>query len=204
MAVDLLIDMPVRDAADVLGVSERRVQMLVEAGAIHAVRQGRDLRLSRRDVERLSANGLVGGRPYNAANAWRRLVDGDLPDVPVSVLLARLARRGQRVLLVAHPSLLGRLAEDDRLLLSGHTAAERAPSGEEVLEAYLSRNDVKDVIDEYGLRPPDRATNVILRVVPPEVELPDEVPSVLVALDLLESPLPRVRGVGEQMLGGLL
>lgn len=90
--MDLIVDMPVRDAAVALGVSERRVQMLCDVGAIHAIRQGRDLRLSRRDVERAAANGFVGGRPYKATHPWRRLFDGDLPDEPNSVLLARFAR----------------------------------------------------------------------------------------------------------------
>lgn len=202
--MDLLVDMPVREAAEALDVSVHRVRALAHAGAIHAIKQGRDLRLSRRDVDRLVANRLVGGRPYKAHNAWQRMIEGDLPHDSAPVLLARLSRRGQRRLYVAHPSLLDRLASDDRLLRSGHSAADVPLGDGRVVEAYVASSDLDDVVAEYRLRDPEQAANVILRVVPPDVGLPNEMPPLVVALDLLESPLPRVRGVGEDMLTGLL
>lgn len=202
--MDMLVNMSVRDAAEALDLGVHRIRALAHAGAIHAIKQGRDLRLSRRDVERIAANGLVGGRPYKAANAWQRLIDEDLPDESIPVLLARLSRRGKRHLYVAHPSLLQRLAADDRLLLSGHSAADVPLGDDPVVEAYVASDDLDDVAAACRLRDPERSVNVILRAVPPEIDLPDEVPPIVVALDLMESPLPRVRGVGEEMLAGLL
>lgn len=203
--MDLLVDMSVREAAEALGLSVHRVRALAHAGAIHAIKQGRDLRLSRRDVERLAANGLVGGRPYNADNAWQRLMDRDLPDESIPVLLSRLSRRGRRHLFMAHPSLLERLASDDRLLLSGHAAADQLPMDDDgVVEAYVAAEDLADIVNDYRLRAPEQAANVILRAVPPEVGLPRKAPDLVVAIDLIESPLPRVRGVGEDALRRLL
>ncbi|MFT5223781.1 MAG: excisionase family DNA binding protein [Glaciecola sp.] len=202
--MDLVVDMSAQEASDVLNVSPRRVQMIAHNGLIHAVKHGRDLRFSRREVDRMAANGLSGGRPYSAVNAWRRVGNGDLPAADAQVMLSRLSRRAQRHMYAAHPSLLERLASDDRLLLSGHSAADVPLGDEAIVEAYVAADDLDDLVAEYRLREPDRSVNVFLRAVPPEVNLPDEVPRLFIALDLLESPLPRVRGVGESLLGDLL
>lgn len=203
--MDLVVDMSVREAAQALGLSVHRVRALAHGGAIHAIKKGRDLRLSRRDVERLLANGLVGGRPYNADHAWRRLIDGDLPDVSIPGLLARLSRRGDRRLFMAHPSLLESLASDSRLLLSGHAATDQLPMDDDrIVEGYVAADQLDGIVTDYRLQPPGSAANVILRAVPSEVGVPRQVPDLVVAIDLMESPLPRVRGVGEDALRRLL
>lgn len=202
--MDLQVDMTVRDASKILDVTPQRVRALVATGALHAIKDGRDLRVSRRDLERLAAKGLVGGRPYTAANAWRRLIEDDLPDESVQAVVARLARRGERHLFLAHPSLLAALAADERLLLSGLAVVDGLPLEEQIVDAYLGVGDLDDVVTQYRLRPAQQATNVILRAVPAVIDLPDEAPALAVALDLVESLLPRVRGVGEKMLQGLL
>lgn len=200
--MDLLVDMSVRDAAVELGVSPQRVRALVQSGSLHSVKEGRDLRLSRRDVDRLAAFESVLGRPYSARKAWKSLLGGVLPDESLSVLVSRFAGRAERRLFAVHPSQVERLRDDHRVRLSGHAAADDLPVAQEdvLIEGYVSEDDLAQITDDYRLQPAERAASVILRVVPSEVSLPRDVPGYAIAFDLLDSPLPRVRGIGAEML----
>lgn len=196
--MDLLVDMPVREAAARLGVTPHRVRALIAAGDLHAVKDGREHRLSRLDVERLDGR-LVPGRRWSLGHAWARLTDPIPPNVPLHEMAARFAGRGVRHLLDGHPSMLERLAQDDRLLLSGHAVRGSDLGGPQV-EGYVLQEELESVVEEYGLAPAQRAANVVLRAVADDVELPPRAPALLVAVDLLDSLLPRARALGAEMI----
>jgi hypothetical protein len=158
-----------------------------------------------------------------ARNAWAllaRLSGAEWPELSPwdrSRLKQRLARRSLLSLADAlrdraephlfrgEERLLERLRDDPNIVLSGVNAAAeygvdiRAPG---VVEAYVGRDRLDDLVYRYALRPAEIAdANVVLRVV-------DEfgpgrrqrvAPVAAVALDLLESPDDRSRRAGREL-----
>lgn len=213
----------VADAARALNVSDRRVRALIRAGALGAQRIGGRWLVSGADVEERVRHGGRPGRPLEARNAWAlvaRMSGNELPDL-MPWERSRLKQRiGKRSLLSladglrdrAEPHLLHgdervleRLRGDSDVVLSGVNAAGaygvdiRAPG---VVEAYVDRARLPDVIYRYALRPAERAdANVVLRAVDESVpRTPHGVaPAAAVALDLMESPDDRSRRAGRDL-----
>jgi excisionase family DNA binding protein len=198
------MDVGVAEAAEVLGLSARRVRALAEAGEIPARRVGRTwvLDLDRRQPPRPP------GRRLSARSAWAVLGLGyeglsrserqrarerqmRLAELPPQALVRRAAVHR----LVAHPAALSRLADDPRVVLGGVSAAAR--HGADVIavdrvEGYVRTNDLDDVRTAYALRPPPDgdSANVVLRVPAPAWPFPDGeryAPPLVVAADLREA-----------------
>lgn len=140
---------------------------------------------------------------------WRlRHYLADLANEPDPPQVAwRLRGRSSDVLdRYAHPSVLARLVDDPRLVLSGAHAAVRHGSNlvpDAYVDAYVDRADVENVADDHGLIDSVGAVNVRLRVLdePPDwwqsLQRADDVgsvaPRLLVLADLSERDEARAR-----------
>lgn len=213
----------VGDAARALGVSDRRIRALIRAGALAGQQVGGRWLVSRAEVEQRARRRGRPGRPLGERNAWAllaRLSGAEWPELTPwdrSRLKQRLGRRSLLSLADdlrdrAEPHLfrgdervLERLGGDSDIVLSGVNAAAsygvdlRAPG---VVEAYVDRDRLRDLVYRYALRPADRAdANVVLRVVEGSVlpARPGMAPVAAVALDLLESSDDRSRRAGREL-----
>ena len=213
----------VADAARALGVSDRRIRALIRAGALAAQHVGRPWLVSRADVEQRARHRGRPGRPLGERNAWAlvaRLSGSEWPELSPwdrSRLKQRLARRSLLSLAGelrdrAEPHLfrgdervLERLRDDSDIVLSGVNAAAaygvdiRAPG---VVEAYVDRDRLRDLVYRYALRPAEIAdANVVFRAVDKPVPRARQgmAPVAAVALDLLESPDDRSRRAGREL-----
>jgi hypothetical protein len=101
--------------------------------------------------------------------------------------------------------VLERLRDDSDIVLSGVNAAAaygvdiRAPG---VVEGYVRRDRLRDLVYRYALRPAEGAdANVVLRAVDESVPRARHgvAPVAAVALDLLESPDDRSRRAGREL-----
>jgi hypothetical protein len=114
-----------------------------------------------------------------------------LADLPAGAL----ARRADVYELFAHRAALSRLAEDERLVLSGVSAAGQ--HGADIIaldqvEAYVRSEDLEQVRREYAMRSPspDAPANVTLRVPRPNWPFPAServAPALVVAADLMDA-----------------
>ena len=213
----------VAEAARALGVSDRRIRALIRAGALAAQHVGGRWLVSRADVEQRARRRGRPGRPLGERNAWAlvaRLSGAEWPELTPwdrSRLKQRLARRSLLSLADelrdrAEPHLfrgdervLERLRDDSDIVLSGVNAAAaygvdiRAPG---VVEAYVDRDRLRDLVYRYALRPAEIAeANVVLRVVDESVPRARQgvAPVAAVALDLLESSDDRSRRAGREL-----
>ena len=205
------------EAARVLGISPRRVRALAAAGELPAERIGRSWvieldgasprRPSGRRLSPRSAWGALGlGRDRLSRSEQRRARDrqAELRKLPP----ARLAARAEVFRFSAHPSALARLEQDERLLLSGVSAAHE--HGADIVavnevEAYVRAKDLEDVRAEYALQPPERGlrTNVVLRAPRPDWPFPESIrfaPRLVVAADLIDAGDERSRRAGRALL----
>lgn len=213
----------VAQAARALGVSDRRIRALIRADALAAQHVGGRWLVSRADVEQRARRRGRPGRPLGERNAWAlvaRLSGAEWPALSPwdrSRLKQRLARRSllsladvlrdraEPHLFRGDERLLERLRDDPDIVLSGVTAAAeygvdiRAPG---VVEAYVERDRLRDLVYRYALRPAEIAdANVVLRAVDESVPQARHgvAPVAAVALDLLESPDDRSRRAGREL-----
>ncbi len=183
--------------------------------------------MSRDAVERRADQAPQGGRRFSPANAWailyllagepvewidqptrwrlRRYLASRLP----SADRARFANRGRPTRYRAHPSLLASVRSDPDLMLTGTTGASERRlglvGGAGEVDAYVAEARLDAVVRRHLLRP-SMDPNVTLRAVPQfTAEWPPDrlAPSTAIALDLLDSPEPRAKQVGEDVLRGI-
>jgi excisionase family DNA binding protein len=212
------------EAADLLGVSPRRVYALIDDGRLRAERVGGRILVHRDSVEARASGAAANGRPFSARRGWALLLlaaglePAGLPSDARSKLRrvlrerdlwamrARFAPRAERHVLRAHASDLARIAADPAVVRSGAGAAADAglpliaPAAP--LELYVDAASAERLIDRYRLAPSPRG-NLTLRVVPDEVRawLSGPVaPWPAVALDLAENGDPRSRDVARAAL----
>lgn len=192
----------VREAAARLSVSPRRVLQRIADGTLPAVRVGNQWAieearvplglpqpsrpLSRRTAWALLAT-LAGETPGGSATERARLAtyaqrlrDADDPAV---LLRAWMARRAERHELRAAAGDLDDLRDDDRLRLAGVSAPNSFVVGR-LVQAYVTADDVDDLVEDYLLVPaPRQDGNVLLHVAAP---LPDTTRWAVLATDLAE------------------
>ena len=218
----------VAGAAERLAVSEGRVKQLIWSGALPASRPvgRRTWLIPIEAVEARAELGVAPGRALTAANAWgvlcladgqpatwldtrtKRRLAGLLEQHGLEGLRPRLVERGRPRGYRTHPSSLGRVRSDGRLMLTGTTAAAELRLGligEANVEAYVASTDLDRIAEDHRLRA-SREANVTLRVVPDfDIRWPiaPVAPLPALALDLLEDPEPRVRQVGREVLARL-
>ena len=211
-------------AAGRLAVTQDMVRRLIAAGELPAERIGRAWMVSLEAVERRRDQQPRGGRRLRSQNAWALLfmiVGEPAPwlDQPnhwrlrrylashrLSDNRSRFADRGRPTAYRAHPSLLAAVRGDPALMLTGTSGASERRlgliGGSGDVDGYVADADLDAVVRRHHLRPTGDP-NVILRVVPTFTSPwpPARVaPASAIALDLLDSPEPRARQVGEEVL----
>ncbi|MGD9572311.1 MAG: helix-turn-helix domain-containing protein [Thermoleophilia bacterium] len=198
------MELSVDQAADVLGVSPRRVRALAAAGEISArklgriwiieVQDGSPARVPGRRLSARSAWGVLGLGLENLSRSERRRAEERRARIAALPPQA-LQRRAEVVVLHAHDAAIDRLARDGRLVLGGSSAAGAVGADLVALgrvEAYVRGSDLAPVRRDHGLRDaaPGDAVNVLLRVPRPSWPFaPGErhAPRLVVAADLLEA-----------------
>jgi len=198
----------VPQAAARLGVHPGRVRQLVAEGRLASEKVGGRWLVDEAAVAARAAIELPPGRPLSPRAAWGLLWAADGRAAPwLADREMRRARQRARSWplehwawacqhraavhrFYGHPSVLGRLAEDDRLVRSG--ASARNVYIDLVLldhvDGYLAADDLDRVVDEYGLHHAGRS-NVVMRVLPKGLHVfgyERDAPRPVIAVDLLD------------------
>jgi len=208
------------DAAVRLGVAPSRVRALAQAGDLEGYKIGRRWFFSPAQLDRWARRRRVPGRPLSPPAAlgllfelsgepaiwldrvrrWKVLHAQAAADL--DLLVARTARRAERIERRAHPSDLPRILTESGVVRSGVSALgdhgiELVAPG--AVELYLDRWRAEDLIRRYALIPSDEA-NVILHVVDLLAALRDRVvmPLGVVVVDLLDSGEPRAEAAARR------
>lgn len=211
----------VGEAARLLSVHPGRVRQLVIAGHLEAQKVGGRWLLpasavvDRRDAVRPA------GRPLSPRAAWGLLAAAAGQRAPWLApseerrARARAAgwslehwawacrRRALVHRLSAHSSVLGLLADDDRVVLSGSSARGVAVDviATGVVEGYVEASKLHMLVGHYALHEAAR-TNVVLRVPPAEVTVfgdARDAPWPVVAVDLYDAGDDRSRRAAETL-----
>ncbi|MGH1564611.1 helix-turn-helix domain-containing protein [Mumia sp. DW29H23] len=192
----------VREAAERLAISPRRVHQRIEDGTLPAVRVGNQWAI---DPARLPLAAPKPSRPLSPRMAWALLdlLAGGSPavasterarlhayaerlraaDDPAALLRGWMARRADRREFRVAASDLDDLRDDERVHRSG-VSAEGSFIVSGTLEAYAATADLDDLVDDYFLVPADRQEgNVVLHVVD---VVPDTTRWPVLATDLAE------------------
>ena len=206
------------EAARRLGVNRSRVHQRIADGSLRAEKVGMiwlvdagDLRPARRSrpmsgrMARALAEMYDGGSPAVSGAELARLRvkvealrSGPEEELPAK-LSAWLASRAERVELAVHPQDLAQLRADRRLALSGISDPRAGLSSPAEVEAYVGREDLGVLADDYFLdlaRRPD-APNVVLHVVENPLVEP---PRLFSAADLFDRRGPREVRAGLEMV----
>lgn len=194
------MEVSVREAADALGVSDRRVRQLVASGRIRARRvgsqwlvDGASLPIAPRRSRPLSpteawlllaADQAPGARP----GRWRDRRDRLRSDPSPETLLASwAAARGDRLLFATREPR--GVLDDPAVVRSGLSDPRAGISAADLAEGYVRRDDLDAVRRRHLLRPVTGRPDVVLHVV---AVLPaDPVPPLVLAADLAEHDGPR-------------
>lgn len=194
------MEVSVREAADALGVSDRRVRQLVASGRIRARRvgsqwlvDGASLPIAPRRSRPLSpteawlllaADQTPGARP----GRWRDRRDRLRTDPSPETLLASwAAARGDRLLFATREPR--GVLDDPAVVRSGLSDPRAGISAADLAEGYVRRDDLDAVRRRHLLRPVTGRPDVVLHVV---AVLPaDPVPPLVLAADLAEHDGPR-------------
>ena len=192
----------VREAAERLALTPRRVHQRIADGTLPAVRIGSQWAI---DPARLPLAVARPSRPLSPRMAWALLdlLAGGSPavasterarlhayaerlrasDDPAALLRAWMARRADRQEFRVAAADLDDLRDDERVHLSG-VSAERSFIVSATLEAYVATSALADLVDDYFLVPAERQEgNVVLHVVD---VVPDTTAWPVLAADLAE------------------
>jgi excisionase family DNA binding protein len=221
----VFVSVRVKEAARLLGVSERRVRQLLADGSLAGERFGDSWMVSADDVARLQVQRRHPGRPLGPKRAWA-LLDllggGSAPWLlpPArSQLRKSLGRfaggdadrwrsalhgRSDVRTCVAHRAAIDRLIAMDGVLAAGASRAESrgfdlVVSDQGVEEVYAPSENWSDIAMSLAIRPaPEAEANLRVRL--PRLIWPfgsmSELPDAALAADLLESSEPRSVSAG--------
>lgn len=182
-------------AADALGVTDRRVRQLIANGQVRARRVGSQWLVDGASLPSAPRR----GRPLSSANARRLLVSPDPPrshasrwrarrerlvDDPdrTSLLASWAAARAERLLLTTREP--AGVLDDPAVVRSGISDPRSGISAADLAEGYVRLVDLEQVQRRHLLRQASGRANVILHVVD---ELPPSpVPLLLLCADLAE------------------
>lgn len=220
-----------REAAERIGVSQRRARAMIAAGQLEAEKVGGRWVVDPESLDRVAAARRRDGPPWSPLLAWTYLLyrDGDphaldglsrvsrhrvrqRAGAPLALdeLAVLAARRAKPWRCHAHPSVVDELREAG--VASGLSAAEAlgvglgVRSGEHA-DVYLPSSRAQGLVDELALSPA-RGTqvNAIVRAVPEQSWRLDHrriAPVLAVALDLAEHGDPRSREAAERLAAGV-
>ena len=146
-----------------------------------------------------------------ASSASAEMSEADVYDV-AALLRSWLRNRAERHLYRASPRDLPDMREDDRVSLSGLSHPGSGISSGDIVEGYVSVDDIGLLMDDYLLSPvfPGNEANVVLHVVSAvSSNVIGDIAPLLVAADLAEHRGPReasravdiLRTVAEECLG---
>lgn len=210
----------VAEAAKRLGITERRLRALIQAGDIYAERVGGRWVLEEAAVARHEARVA---RPLSSHNAWAMidLAEGKRPDLsagaayrarsrlrrllasnePERLLRSWLSSRAERRTFRASPHDLADLRSDARLIVSGVSHPMSGISASDITEGYVQASDLQALVrDLLLLEAPDGRGNAILHVTQEPV---GEVSAMLLAADLAEYRSPRENRRAVELIGAL-
>lgn len=213
----------VAEAAEELGVSQRRVRQMLADGSLAGERVGGAWVVDQKASHGLSRRRRSVGRPWHAASAWAvlALLNGEEIDAsPVERSRARrrvdaglrhsverLAARAVVKHFYAHPAVLERLADSPGVVRSGVSAAGEYDIdviASAVFEGYASASSLAGLVEQYALEQGAERSNVILRIVEDDVWPFRSGESVasgpVVAVDLLDADDERSRRAGAALL----
>lgn len=219
----------VSDAAESLGLSERRVRALIESRSLPAKRIGRAWAIRANDVENFRGRARGRGRPLNPRNSWAllALLASQKPDWVRPDVLSRLRRHEADPKWLVHVLDQSEprsrvfswwMPDEDRadlaqypLVRSGLSAPgagsrlDVIPMADEPLDAYGSQGIVDQIELRFRPERSDDDPNVILRVPqnPWVLSSAGEAPLPVVAADLLSHRDPRVRRAAKDAIVGL-
>lgn len=222
--LDLRDVLDASQAAARLEIPPEKLRTLIRSGELVATRRAGRWWIPVIEVRRLEGLRRPAGRPFSQRASWQILclLTGTPVDLPaprrsqlrrhlregdVDELAGRLRHRAERHLAFAHPSAIADVVGDRRFVSSGWGAAQQVgarllPAGDEHVEGYLCRSDLADLRREHGIVDAGEVANLVLRVHPDEVSVPqtDGVAAApVVGLDLLESGDPRGSAVGREL-----
>ncbi|WP_353951916.1 helix-turn-helix domain-containing protein [Knoellia sp. S7-12] len=192
----------VAEAAEILGVHPQRIHQRIRGGSLPASKVGKQWAVERNDLRRLERHSGPGRplsaksawdllsvalgdkaaselSPSARSRARSRLVNlhaqassADLEDSAAQLVNAMRNRAG-RALFIASVRDLPDLRADERVHLSGVSLPESGMSAGDAAEGYVSIEDLDALVDDHLLSPAPRSrANVILHVVPSEVQSP--------------------------------
>lgn len=216
MAIDGLVD--TETAAQLLGVSSRRVNQLVDTGDIIKPSRGLYDRLS---IERhLASRRDAAGRGWDTTTAWAAIallsgpglrpdwlserstyrLEANLRVITATDLVAKARHRARIHVYAGHPSVAKRIrgaviARDWSIVgLAGETG--------DSVDGYVGAEELASVVEQYALVA-STSGNISLRVTTFDMKTVRalvKASDVLVALDAAGSVDARARGVGERVL----
>ncbi|MFF1830319.1 helix-turn-helix domain-containing protein [Paenarthrobacter sp. NPDC058040] len=220
----------ISELANRLHVNESRARHLVNSGRIRGQRVGGRWIVEEADAAQYRP-GRLAGRPLSERSAWllmssfwdesprspldylelspierhrlneriRRLQDSRDPQ---DLLAAWLANRAEKFEFSSNPADIAELREDKRIYLSGVSHPRSGLLANAELEAYVRRDELKDVVKDWFLVEPasGKRSNVILRAAD---QIPDELPPLAVAADLAERPGVREQQAAREILGSI-
>ncbi len=218
--------MAVAEAADELGVSDRRIRQMLADGRIPGERAGRSWVLKEQAVREYAKSRSGAGRPWKASSAWDVLALASGSRVPgssidrhraqkrlelgIGSILGQLANRAERHWFYAHPSVLEAILGLPRFVASGVSAL--GPNHIDLvvadqIEGYIPESELASLIDQFALDSESDRPNVLLRVVSancwPFAPQQHHAPLPIVAIDLLDSADERSRRAGRDLLNRL-
>lgn len=208
------------EAAARLGIAPSRLRALARAGRLGGQKVGRDWLFAADELDRWARRSRAVGRPLSPPSAFGLLfeISGERAawldrvsrwkvlhaqaSSDLDLLVARAARRAERVERRAHPSDLARLATESGVVRGGLSALTDygidlvAPG---VVELYVERARLGDLVRDYTLMPSDEP-NVILHIVDLPAALHDRevMPIGVVIVDLVESGEPRAEAAARR------
>ncbi|MEN8235678.1 MAG: excisionase family DNA-binding protein [Actinomycetota bacterium] len=215
--------MSVQDAADVIGVTDRRIRAMIADGVLGAERVGDRWLLNNSEVDRLHATRRQPGRPYSPPHAWGLLaiaggrptpwlsgsenarLAGILESSSIEALAPSLRRRAESHHWYVHPGVLTDFVADRHTVVGGPGAAHGLRyGGPEHL--YVPADSVDALRSEYRPLVDAENSNTIMRIVHsawPFLEGEQEAWPIVVAVDLLDHPLDvRAQRVAREILEG--
>lgn len=215
--------MSVTEAANLLGVTDRRVRAMITDGLLEAHRVGGRWLMTGSEVARTKSVRRRPGRPYSPRLAWGLLaIAGDRPALWLSAserqrletvlasttieeIAPALRRRADPRRWYVHPGLLPDFVEDPRTVVTGPSATSKLRhTGPEHL--YVPAVTVDDLRSDYRPLTESENPNAVVWTVHgdwPFVDGERTAWPVVVAIDLLDQSLDaRAQRVAGEILSG--
>lgn len=206
------MEVSVAEAADLLGVSPRRVRQMIDAGRVQARQVGGQWLVEAASLPSSPHR----GRPMAADVAWAMLAEVApehfTPDEayrwrqrrnklvrdpePERLLSSWVASRARRMSFESRGSAA--LLEDERVVPSGMSDPRSEIAAGDIVEGYVRESDLAAVRRAHLLRPGGHRSSVVLHVAEQLPKSP--VPPLVLAADLAEHDEPRALSRARELI----